>query len=65
MGCLELELLSVSPPLLPQPAVVNGYIICPVPSQRWGLMFEVLEDGTAFPDAEDAAKYAAELPALA
>ena len=63
MDCLGQEFLNISPPLLPKPSVVNGYIICPVPSARWGVLFEVLEDGTAFPDANEAARYASELPA--
>ena len=64
MDCLAPELLNLSPPLLPQPAVVNGYIICPVPSSRWGVLFEVLEDGTAFESIERALEYASGLPEL-
>ena len=40
---------------------VNGYTIAPIASQ-FGPLFEVLEDGTAFPSAKEAAQYASELP---
>ena len=62
MNCLEpdgVRGLAVASEFL----LINGYVILPV-SSRWGVLFEVMEDGTAFPTAKEAAQYASELPSL-